>query len=122
MSQTRVAPGEYTRSTIFSMRAGKPGNTTPALRPDAFQASRQGSAQFRPRRGCVRGRRWVRGPDGGVGVPAAKVLWGLSEAGVQHVRETLAELRMIEEGHGWLDVSTIPDAGAVRARVALLGQ
>jgi len=57
-----------------------------------------------------------------VGVPAAKVLWGLSEAGVQHVRETLAELRMIEEGHGWLDVSTIPDAGAVRARVALLGQ
>jgi glycine/D-amino acid oxidase-like deaminating enzyme len=57
-----------------------------------------------------------------VGVPAAKVLWGLSEADVQHVRETLAELRMIEEGHGWLDVSTTPDAGAVRARVALLGQ
>jgi gamma-glutamylputrescine oxidase len=57
-----------------------------------------------------------------VGLPAAKALWGLSEAGVGHVRDTLAELRMVAEGHGWLDVSTTPDADAALARLALLGQ
>jgi gamma-glutamylputrescine oxidase len=57
-----------------------------------------------------------------VGLPAAKALWGLSEAGVGHVRDTLAELRLVEEGHGWLDVSTTPDADAALARLALLGQ
>jgi len=40
-----LAAGTPTRSTIFSMRAGKPGNTTPALRPDAFQASRRASTR-----------------------------------------------------------------------------
>jgi glycine/D-amino acid oxidase-like deaminating enzyme len=57
-----------------------------------------------------------------VGLPAAKALWDLSEAGVRHVRDALAELRMVEEGHGWLDVSTTPDADATLARLALLGQ
>jgi gamma-glutamylputrescine oxidase len=57
-----------------------------------------------------------------VGLPAAKALWDLSEAGVGHVRDTLAELRMVEEGHGWLDVSTTPNAEAALARLALLGQ
>jgi glycine/D-amino acid oxidase-like deaminating enzyme len=57
-----------------------------------------------------------------VGLPAAKALWGLSEAGVGHVRDTLAELRLVAEGHGWLDVSTTPNAEAALARLALLGQ
>jgi glycine/D-amino acid oxidase-like deaminating enzyme len=59
-----------------------------------------------------------------IGLPAAKALWALSEAGVRYVRDAIAENRMagVEEGKGWLDVSKHQDADAVLARVSLLGQ
>ncbi len=59
-----------------------------------------------------------------IGMPAARALWALSEAGSQYVRDTIAELRIaaVEEGHGWLDVWKYPDADAVATRVDLLGQ
>ena len=59
-----------------------------------------------------------------IGLPAAKALWELSEAGVQYVRDTIAQtgLAGIHEGTGGLDVSRNPDAGAARRRVGLLGQ
>jgi gamma-glutamylputrescine oxidase len=57
-----------------------------------------------------------------VGMTAAKALWGLSEVGVAHMRDSLAELRMVAEGSGWLDVSTTPDAQAALTRMRLLGQ
>jgi gamma-glutamylputrescine oxidase len=59
-----------------------------------------------------------------IGLPATKALWTLSEAGVQYVRDAIAEMRMPEivEGKGWLDVSKSQDADAMLARVSLLGQ
>jgi len=59
-----------------------------------------------------------------IGLPAAKALWAMSEAGVQYVRDTVAALGQtgIVEGEGWLDVAKTPDAEAALARVSLLGQ
>jgi len=59
-----------------------------------------------------------------IGVPAAKALWALSEAGVQYVRDAIAENHMddVVEGKGWLDVSKSQDAAAMMARVGLLQQ
>jgi gamma-glutamylputrescine oxidase len=59
-----------------------------------------------------------------IGLPASKSLWALSQAGVQYVRNAIAETGVpgIEEGKGWLDVSKHQDADAALARVSLLGQ
>ncbi len=57
-----------------------------------------------------------------IGLPATRALWDLSQAGVEYVRDAIAELGIPAEGRGWLDVWKRPDAGAVAARVALLGQ
>jgi len=59
-----------------------------------------------------------------IGLPAAKALWELSEAGVQYVRDTVSEIDVagITEGKGWLDVSRKPDADGALARIGLLGQ
>ncbi len=59
-----------------------------------------------------------------IGLPAAKALWELSQAGVQYVHDTIEEIgvRGIVEGKGWLDVFKIPDAGRALARVRLLEQ
>src|SRR6267154_665155 len=55
-----------------------------------------------------------------IGLPAAKALWALSEAGVQYMRNAIAEFggAGIEEGKGWLDVSKNQDADAALARVS----
>src|SRR5216684_286301 len=49
-----------------------------------------------------------------IGLPAAKALWALSEAGVQYMRNAIVEFggAGIEEGKGWLDVSKHQDADA----------
>jgi glycine/D-amino acid oxidase-like deaminating enzyme len=59
-----------------------------------------------------------------IGLPATKALWELSQAGVQYVRNTIAEIDTagITEGKGWLDVSKKPDADGALARLKLLGQ
>jgi len=59
-----------------------------------------------------------------IGLAGTKALWALSEAGVQYVRGTIAELGMtgVEQGQGWLDVAKTPDSDAALARVSLLGQ
>jgi gamma-glutamylputrescine oxidase len=59
-----------------------------------------------------------------IGLPAAKALWELSEAGVQYIRDTIGDMggRDIGEGEGWLDVSKTPDAGRASDRVRLLAQ
>src|SRR5215468_1762591 len=59
-----------------------------------------------------------------IGLPATKALWELSQAGVQYVRNTIAEIETfgITEGKGWLDVSKKPDADGALARLKLLGQ
>jgi gamma-glutamylputrescine oxidase len=58
-----------------------------------------------------------------IGLPATKALWTLSEAGVQYVRNTVAELGLAGgvEGEGWLEVSKWPDP-AQQARVNVLTQ
>jgi glycine/D-amino acid oxidase-like deaminating enzyme len=57
-----------------------------------------------------------------IGLPAARALWTLSEAGVRCVRDTIGELGQdaIVQGHGWLDVSKYDDGGASLARARLL--
>jgi glycine/D-amino acid oxidase-like deaminating enzyme len=57
-----------------------------------------------------------------IGLPAAKALWELSEAGVQYVRDTIEESGVsgIVEGEGWLDVFKTPDTGRASARIRLL--
>src|SRR5216683_2071940 len=59
-----------------------------------------------------------------IGLPATKALWELSEAGVQYIRDAIADIGIagIVEGKGWLDVFKTPDADAARARLSLLGQ
>jgi glycine/D-amino acid oxidase-like deaminating enzyme len=59
-----------------------------------------------------------------IGLPAAKALWELSEAGVQYVHDTIEEIgdRGIAEGKGSLDVFKTPDAGRATARLRLLEQ
>src|SRR5258707_1704441 len=59
-----------------------------------------------------------------IGLPAAKALWELSEAGVQYVHDTIEEIgdRGIVEGKGSLDVFKTPDAGRAMARLRLLEQ
>jgi glycine/D-amino acid oxidase-like deaminating enzyme len=62
-----------------------------------------------------------------IGVPAAKALWALSEAGVHYVRDAIAEIGIpgnsgILEGKGWLDVAKNQDAEAMMARLSLLGE
>src|SRR6267154_1121936 len=59
-----------------------------------------------------------------IGLPAAKALWELSEAGVQYVHDTIEEVggRGIVEGKGSLDVFKTPDAGRAMARLRLLEQ
>src|SRR5215467_4672023 len=59
-----------------------------------------------------------------IGLPAAKALWELSEAGVQYVDDTIEEIggRGIVEGKGSLDVFTTPAAGGAMARLRLLEQ
>src|SRR5215469_2420141 len=56
-----------------------------------------------------------------IGLPAAKALWELSEAGVQYLDETIEEIggRGIVEGKGSLDVFKTPDAGRAMARLRL---
>jgi gamma-glutamylputrescine oxidase len=57
-----------------------------------------------------------------IGLPAAKALWELSEAGVQYVRDTIGEIGAggMLEGKGWLDVFKTPDSGGALARARLL--
>lgn len=59
-----------------------------------------------------------------IGLPATKALWELSLAGVQYVRDAIAEIGVggISEGKGWLDVSKKPDADGALARIRLLEQ
>jgi len=59
-----------------------------------------------------------------IGLPAARALWALSEAGVRCVRDTIAELGInsIVQGYGWLDVSKTGDRGAALARARLLSE
>lgn len=59
-----------------------------------------------------------------VGLPAAKQLWALSEAGVRYVRDTTAEIGSptIVESEGWLDVFKTQDAEAMFTRLGLIGQ
>jgi glycine/D-amino acid oxidase-like deaminating enzyme len=59
-----------------------------------------------------------------IGLPAAKALWELSEAGVQYVQDTIEEIggRGIVEGKGSLDVFKTQDAGRAIARLRLLEQ
>jgi glycine/D-amino acid oxidase-like deaminating enzyme len=58
------------------------------------------------------------------GLDHARMLWSLSEDGVEYVRNLIAETGMpgVEVGHGWLDVSQI-DNGDEMVRIdSLLGQ
>jgi glycine/D-amino acid oxidase-like deaminating enzyme len=57
-----------------------------------------------------------------IGLPAAKVLWELSEAGVQYVDDTIEEIgdRGIVESQGALDVFKTPDAARAMTRLRLL--
>jgi gamma-glutamylputrescine oxidase len=57
-----------------------------------------------------------------IGLPAAKALWELSEAGVQYVDDTIEEIggRGIVEGKGALDVFKTPDAARAMTRLRLL--
>jgi glycine/D-amino acid oxidase-like deaminating enzyme len=57
-----------------------------------------------------------------IGLPAAKALWELSEAGVQYVHDTIEEIggRGIVAGKGALDVFKTPDAGRAMTRLRLL--
>jgi len=59
-----------------------------------------------------------------IGLPAAKALWELSEAGAQYVHDTIEEVgdSGIMEGKGSLDVFKTPDAGRAMARLRLLEQ
>jgi gamma-glutamylputrescine oxidase len=59
-----------------------------------------------------------------IGLPATKVLWELSQSGVQYVRDAISEIGAVEitEGKGWLDVFKKPDAHRALARVRLLEQ
>src|SRR5260370_4109050 len=59
-----------------------------------------------------------------IGLPAAKALWELSEAGVQYVDDTIEAIggRGIVEGKGSLDVFKTPAAGRATARLRLLEQ
>jgi glycine/D-amino acid oxidase-like deaminating enzyme len=58
-----------------------------------------------------------------VGLPRAKQLWALSEAGLEYVRATIAESAMpgIDPIDGWLDVSKTSDADALVAKLQMLG-
>ncbi len=59
-----------------------------------------------------------------IGLPATKLLWELSEAGVRYVRDAIGEIGApgIMEGKGWLDVFKRPETERVLARVRLLEQ
>jgi gamma-glutamylputrescine oxidase len=59
-----------------------------------------------------------------IGLPATKVLWELSQSGVQYVHDAIAEIGAAEiaEGKGWLDVFKKPDADRTLARIRLLEQ
>jgi gamma-glutamylputrescine oxidase len=57
-----------------------------------------------------------------IGLPAATALWKLSQAGVEYMRDTIAEMgdAGIIEGCGWLDVAKWPNADRIGARVGTL--
>jgi gamma-glutamylputrescine oxidase len=57
-----------------------------------------------------------------IGLSAASALWKLSQAGVQYIRDAIAETGDIGiiEGNGWLDVSKWPDTDRILARVGIL--
>src|SRR5579871_6355033 len=57
-----------------------------------------------------------------IGLPATSALWKLSQAGVQYIRDAIAETGDIGiiEGNGWLDVSKWPDADRILARIGIL--
>jgi glycine/D-amino acid oxidase-like deaminating enzyme len=57
-----------------------------------------------------------------IGQSATAALWKLSQAGVQYIRDAIAETgdADIIEGDGWLDVSKWPDADRILARVGIL--
>jgi len=59
-----------------------------------------------------------------VGLERAKVLWTLSEAGLDYVRATIAETGMpgVDPIDGWLNVSKVDDADRIIATLQLLGQ
>ena len=59
-----------------------------------------------------------------IGLPAAKELWALSEAGVRAVRDTIVAIgdTGIVEGKGWLHVFKTQDVEAMFARLVLIGQ
>jgi gamma-glutamylputrescine oxidase len=59
-----------------------------------------------------------------IGLPAAKVLWDLSQSGVHDVRETIAEIGdvAIIDGKGYLEVFKKPDADRALSRVRLFEQ
>src|SRR4029453_9591494 len=59
-----------------------------------------------------------------VGLGHAKALWGLSEAGVEYVRNTIRESETpgVELGKGWLHVSKVDKGDEMLALVQLMGQ
>jgi len=59
-----------------------------------------------------------------IGLSATKALWELSQAGVQYVRNAIAETGVagLIEGKGWLEVFKKPDPDRALARVRLLEQ
>ena len=59
-----------------------------------------------------------------VGLPAAKQLWALSEAGVHYIRDTIAEIGnpAIVESAGLADVFKTQDAEAMFIRLGLIGK
>jgi gamma-glutamylputrescine oxidase len=59
-----------------------------------------------------------------VGLDAAKVLWRLSQTGVDYVRDAIRETQMpgVNPVDGWLEVSKIDDGDRVLAQVQLLGE
>ena len=59
-----------------------------------------------------------------IGMPTAKALWALSQAGVKYVRDAIAELGIatIKQGRGWLDVSKVPATKEALNEIGLIGQ
>ncbi len=59
-----------------------------------------------------------------IGLPAARSLWTLSEAGVRCVRDTIGALGLdgIVQGQGWLEVSKYDDSETALARARLLAE
>ena len=58
------------------------------------------------------------------GIDHAKILWALSEDGVEYIRNLIRDTGMpgVEVGNGWLDVSKVDNGDELVRTVSLLGQ